>query len=122
MIVGRFRVTLPDPKTPGSDKDLEFFPDQYFQTANDAKHAVALLPLLHFCRERPLERKLPDPFREMWLALLSSAPVPSTKPSIAAPAPAPAARPSPVVVVAEATSATASSVTAEGEECTLACP
>jgi hypothetical protein len=122
----RFRVTLPDAKMPGSDKDLEFFPDQYFPTANDAKHAVALLPLLHFCRERPLERKLPDPFREMWLALLASsaaAPVSATKPSAAAP---PTSAPS--VSVTQASSATVSSVTADGQcsrhsvrDCTLPC-
>ena len=115
---------MPDPKTPGSDKDLEFIPEQSFASAVDAKHAVALLPLLHFCAERPLERKLPDPFREMWLSMLASrggaasasAPPaaagkasvnpPSASAAAASPATAPASSATPSVVLASAAAST----------------
>ncbi len=83
-LVCRFKVTVPDAKMPGSDKDLQFLPDQSFATPIEAKNAVALLPLLHFCRERPLERKLPDPYREMWLSVVGSPlPVAASKPDTA---------------------------------------
>jgi hypothetical protein len=99
----RFSVVLPDPKAPGSDKDMVFLPDQFFGSPVEAKNAAALLPLLHFCSERPLERKLPDPFREMWLALVASAGAPkAVAPVVARPPPVPTARPPPPLEAAAA--------------------
>ena len=63
---------MPDAKAPGSDKDLVFLPQQYFATPTDAKNAAALLALYRFHKDRPLERKMPDPYRAMWLALVAS--------------------------------------------------
>lgn len=63
----RMRCVLPDVKD--SSKDLSFCPEQEFDTQDDAKHCAALLALKHVEPLRPHERKLPDPYRSLWLSL-----------------------------------------------------
>ncbi|ETL82389.1 hypothetical protein L917_17438, partial [Phytophthora nicotianae] len=63
----RMRCVLPDDKD--SSKDLSFCPEQEFETQDEAKHCAALLALKHVEPLRPHERKLPDPYRDLWLAL-----------------------------------------------------
>ncbi|KAG7388339.1 ATPdependent RNA helicase [Phytophthora pseudosyringae] len=63
----RARCVLPDAKD--KDKDLSFCPEQEFDSQDEARHCAALLALKHVEPLRPLERKLPDPFRDLWLAL-----------------------------------------------------
>ncbi|CAK4072233.1 unnamed protein product [Aphanomyces euteiches] len=64
----RVRCVLPDAKS--RDKDLIFCPAQSVDTSlDDAKHCAALLALHYLEPTRPHERKLPDPYREMWLLL-----------------------------------------------------
>ncbi|KAL7690424.1 putative RWD domain, RNA helicase HrpA, Helicase superfamily, ATP-binding protein [Plasmopara halstedii] len=65
----RMRCVLPDAKD--SSKDLNFRPEQEFDTQDDAKHCAALLALKHVEPLQPYERKLPDPYRDLWLALSS---------------------------------------------------
>jgi len=65
----RFRVVLQDPKTPGSDRDLIFLPEDAAPNTDEAKHMVALLALHSLVRDHPLERKLPDPYRALWLTM-----------------------------------------------------
>ncbi|TYZ67311.1 hypothetical protein PybrP1_002952, partial [[Pythium] brassicae (nom. inval.)] len=66
----RVRCVLPDDKN--AAKDLTFCPAQDFATLDEAKHCAALLALRHVEPLRPFERKLPDPYRELWLALAAS--------------------------------------------------
>ncbi|GMF18001.1 unnamed protein product [Phytophthora lilii] len=61
------RCVLPDAKD--SSKDLSFCPEQEFDSQDEAKHCAALLALKHVEPLRPHERKLPDPYRDLWLAL-----------------------------------------------------
>lgn len=68
----RYRLTLPDSKRPGSDKDLVFTPSAGFDDDLDAKHTIALLALHHLEPDRPHERRLPEPYRTLWLKLTSS--------------------------------------------------
>lgn len=63
----RVRCVLPDDKN--SAKDLKFCPTQEFDTLDEAKHCAALLAFKYIEPQRPLERKLPDPYRELWLAM-----------------------------------------------------
>ncbi|KAE9074349.1 DExH-box ATP-dependent RNA helicase [Phytophthora fragariae] len=63
----RVRCVLPDAKD--SSKDLSFCPEQEFDSQDEAKHCAALLALKHVEPLRPHERKLPDPYRDLWLAL-----------------------------------------------------
>ncbi|KAF0690083.1 Aste57867_18477 [Aphanomyces stellatus] len=64
----RVRCVLPDAKS--RDKDLIFCPAQSVDTnLDDAKHCAALLALHYLEPTRPHERKLPDPYRDMWLLL-----------------------------------------------------
>ena len=63
------RCILPDDKN--SAKDLAFCPEQDFDSVDDAKHCAALLALKHVEPTRPFERKLPDPYRDLWLAMAS---------------------------------------------------
>ncbi|KAF1792621.1 P-loop containing nucleoside triphosphate hydrolase [Phytophthora cactorum] len=63
----RMRCVLPDAKD--NSKDLSFCPEQEFETQDEAKHCAALLALKHVEPLRPHERKLPDPYRDLWLAL-----------------------------------------------------
>jgi hypothetical protein len=66
----RFRLVLQDAKKPGTDKDLIFMPSRGFEDEIEAKHTLALLALKELNPSLPLERKLPDPYREFWLALI----------------------------------------------------
>ncbi|KAG1713183.1 hypothetical protein DVH05_000903 [Phytophthora capsici] len=63
----RMRCVLPDAKD--SAKDLSFCPAEEFDTQDEAKHCAALLALKHVEPLRPHERKLPDPYRDLWLSL-----------------------------------------------------
>lgn len=63
----RARCVLPDDKN--SSKDLAFCPEQTFESMDEAKHCAALLALKYVEPLRPHERKLPDPYRDLWLAL-----------------------------------------------------
>ncbi|KAG6617899.1 ATP-dependent RNA helicase [Phytophthora cinnamomi] len=63
----RARCVLPDAKD--NSKDLSFCPAQEFDSQDEARHCAALLALKHVEPLRPHERKLPDPYRELWLAL-----------------------------------------------------
>ncbi|KAK1941324.1 DExH-box ATP-dependent RNA helicase DExH1 [Phytophthora citrophthora] len=63
----RMRCVLPDAKD--SAKDLSFCPAEEFETLDEAKHCAALLALKHVEPLRPHERKLPDPYRDLWLSL-----------------------------------------------------
>lgn len=65
----RFRVVLQDQKRPGTDKDLIFMPSRGFHEADEAKHTVALLALHSLNPTLPLERKLPEPYRSLWMVL-----------------------------------------------------
>lgn len=49
--------------------NLSFCSEQEFNTQDEAKHSSALLVLFYFQPGLPLERKLPDPFRALWLSL-----------------------------------------------------
>lgn len=64
------RCVLPDEKV--SSKDLVFSPEQAAPTLDEAKHCAALLAIHYLEPLLPLERKLPDPFRELWLALVAA--------------------------------------------------
>lgn len=66
---------LPDAKV--SSKDLVFSPEQGAPTLDEAKHCAALLAIHYVEPLLPLERKLPDPFRELWLALVAANKSPS---------------------------------------------
>lgn len=63
----RVRCVLPDDKN--SAKDLKFCPMQDFDSLDEAKHCAALLAFKYIEPQRPLERKLPDPYRELWLSM-----------------------------------------------------
>lgn len=76
----KFRVILQDPKRPGTDKDLIFVPDMDSDSASDAKQCAALLSLAHVCKTLPLERKLPDIYKDMWLSLVSGKPATTRAP------------------------------------------
>ena len=64
----RARCILPDGKK--TEKDLSFCPTASADTLDIAKHMAALLALHHMDASRPHERRLPDPFREMWLTMI----------------------------------------------------
>ena len=64
----RSSVYLLDPKH--KERSLQFTPDQCFDTEMQAKHAAALLALFRIDPLIPHERKLPEPFRTMWLELV----------------------------------------------------
>lgn len=70
----RVRCILPDGKNKA--KDLNFSPEQSFDSLDSAKHHAALLALHHVDPLRPFERKLPDPYKQVWLQLVN----PSEKP------------------------------------------
>ena len=61
----RQRVLLRDPKH--NDRSLSFCPVQTSPTLELAREHAALLALLHVNTDLPLERKLPDEFRDVWL-------------------------------------------------------
>lgn len=66
------RVVLQDAKRPGSEKDLLFVPEQTFSDMVMAKNGAALLAL-HVVDPRRHDRKLPEPFRSLWLKLIGVA-------------------------------------------------
>ena len=69
----RYRVVLQDTKRPGTDKDLLFMTDRGGgDDDDDAKHTVALLALHSLEPDRPHERKLPEPYRSLWLGLVAA--------------------------------------------------
>ncbi len=72
----RVAMVLPDPKN--KTKDLFFVTDQAFSDPTDAKNYTCLLGLHHIGASLPLERKLPDPYREAWLSMQTAAPIVST--------------------------------------------
>ncbi len=91
----RFRVVLQDAKRPGTDKDLLFTMGRAHGCASDdeARHTVALLALHALGPTVPHERKLPEPYRSLWLTLTGEQkPAPGVPPAqlerAAAPAPA----------------------------------
>nr|CCA19937.1 ATPdependent RNA helicase putative [Albugo laibachii Nc14] len=63
----RMRCVLYDGKNPALN--LSFCSEQEYNTQDEAKHASALLGLFYLQPGLPLERKLPDPFRALWLSL-----------------------------------------------------
>ncbi|CAE8592374.1 unnamed protein product [Polarella glacialis] len=65
----RFKVTLPDPKD--AAKNLVFEPNRDSDSPFTAREEAALVALLKLCPTFPLERKLPDPYRETWLAAIT---------------------------------------------------
>ena len=67
----RVWLTLPDPKK--KEKSLKFLTEQGFKSTLEAEHAVALLALKHLGESIPHERKLPEPYRTMWLQLVGRA-------------------------------------------------
>eukprot|EP00946_MAST-07B_sp_MAST-7B-sp1_P000372 g372.t1 len=52
------------------ERSLRFTPDQSFPTLLQAQHAAALMSLKGIDASIPHERKLPEPFRTMWLELV----------------------------------------------------
>ncbi|CAJ1407553.1 unnamed protein product [Effrenium voratum] len=61
----RFKVVLPDPKD--AAKSLEFEANRDADTPFAAREEAAMVALLKLCPQLPLERKLPDGYRETWL-------------------------------------------------------
>ena len=66
---GRFCLTVRLPDAKNKDKDLYFNPEQSFKSKVEAEHAACLLALFHFEPTRPHEKRLPEPFKSMWLSL-----------------------------------------------------
>lgn len=54
-------------------KSLEFEANRDAETAFAAREEAALVALLKLCGDLPLERKLPDGYRETWLDAIGSA-------------------------------------------------
>ena len=62
---GKTRASVGVPDAKSKVKDLFFVSDQCFDDPTDAKNYTCLLALQHLGASLPLERKLPDPFREV---------------------------------------------------------
>jgi flagellum-specific peptidoglycan hydrolase FlgJ len=75
---GKCRASVALPDTKNKTKDLFFVSDQCWDEITDARNYTCLLALQHLGDSLPLERKLPDPFREAWLSLKSAAPAVTT--------------------------------------------
>ena len=73
----RVSVYLADPKK--KERSLRFTPDQSFPTLLQAQHAGALMSLQGIDPSIPHERKLPEPFRTMWLELVGRSGEPEVK-------------------------------------------
>ncbi|CAK0869099.1 unnamed protein product [Prorocentrum cordatum] len=73
----RMKVILPDPKDPA--KNLEFEPNRDADVVFNAKEDAAMVALLQVCPTLPLERKLPDGYRETWLEAVGGAAASSGK-------------------------------------------
>ncbi|CAM9510077.1 unnamed protein product, partial [Heterosigma akashiwo] len=67
----RQRVVVPDGKNKA--KDLSFATEQCFDSIAQAKEHSALLALHHLQPTLPLERKLPDPYKDIWLETAAAA-------------------------------------------------
>ncbi len=67
----RVSVYLLDKKN--KERSLRATPDQSFHTVLAAQHAAALMMLQSIDASIPHERKLPEPFRTMWLELVGRA-------------------------------------------------
>ena len=67
VATGRARCVVRDTKV--KDKDLIFCPKETWPHDDFAHEAAALLALHHVQGTLPLERKLPDPFKDLWLSL-----------------------------------------------------
>ena len=67
----RMKVIVPDAKK--KDRDLAFAPEQRFDTDELAKEHAALLALTRLQGNLPLERKLPEPYKTVWMETISSA-------------------------------------------------
>eukprot|EP00434_Breviolum_minutum_P001631 symbB.v1.2.001440.t1/scaffold58.1/size370606/9 len=74
----RFKVVLPDPKDVA--KSLEFEANRDAETPFAAREEAALVALLKLCFDLPLERKLPDGYRETWLEAIGEAAAAKAKP------------------------------------------
>ena len=61
------------------ERSLRFTPDQSFPTVLQAQHAAALMSLKGIDASIPHERKLPEPFRTMWLELVGRSGVKEVK-------------------------------------------
>lgn len=66
----RIRVVLADKKK--AERNLSFCPRESSENEAFAKEAAALLALHHVQSSLPLERKLPEPFKSLWLSLVSN--------------------------------------------------
>ena len=66
---GKVKMTARMPDDKVKERDLYFTPEQSFDDETTAKHACALLALFHFEPLRPHERRLPEPYRTMWMSL-----------------------------------------------------
>ena len=73
----RCSVLLPDEKK--KEKDLYFLCNEAFADPIDARNYACLLALQFLEGALPLERKLPDPYREGWLSLKTAAPIVTNK-------------------------------------------
>lgn len=60
---------------------MKFVTDQSFDTVVEAQNYVSLVALYQIDASRPHERKLPEPYRSVWLSLCGRSP-----PAAAAPA------------------------------------
>eukprot|EP00439_Symbiodinium_sp_Y106_P022785 s428_g2.t2 len=65
----RSKVILPDGKD--TAKSLEFEPNRDAETPYASREEAAMVALLKLCANLPLERKLPDGYRETWLEAIS---------------------------------------------------
>ena len=66
----RVSAYLPDPNPSHKERSLRFTPDQSFNTVLAAEHSAALLALQGIDASIPHEKKLPEPFRQMWCDLV----------------------------------------------------
>eukprot|EP00742_Colponemidia_sp_Colp-10_P012008 GILJ01013424.1.p1 GENE.GILJ01013424.1~~GILJ01013424.1.p1 ORF type:complete len:1443 (+),score=258.53 GILJ01013424.1:102-4331(+) len=69
----RCRLILPDGKK--QEKDMMFLSEEGFPSQLEAQHYSALLALQHMRDNIPLERLLPDPYKDAWLSFGSANPV-----------------------------------------------
>eukprot|EP00948_MAST-09A_sp_MAST-9A-sp1_P001859 g1859.t1 len=65
----RYRVVLPHPKE--KSKNESFCPKESFHDKTTAEHHAALLALFTIDKTKPWERKLPEPYKSLWLNMTS---------------------------------------------------
>jgi hypothetical protein len=71
----RFRCILPDLKSTfgnRSDKDLIFCTRDSYSTEQEAKEQSSLLALFHLQPTMPLHSRLTEPYKSLWLAMVSA--------------------------------------------------